>query len=156
MCSSNRSPCKNGNLEQWKILCFLVWDSRHLSLERILILEPSYSVSVTHIQLHIIILTSVVQCQLWLKIQYWMRKTDLGWLWACVPQCWLQPHRNCWTPVNSDSHKCAVLTLQICFSVKSSIVLCLRPWEFSPSEKNNLPDVLISPVRLWFYIRRIF
>lgn len=43
--------------------------------------------------------------------------------------------------------------LFLCQILYCSVFEALRIFSI---RKNNLPDVLISPVRLWFYIRRIF
>lgn len=156
MCDSNRSSRKNGNLEQSKILGFLIRDSRHLSLERILVLEPGYSVSITHSQLHTIIFISVVQCQLWLEIRYLMRRTlSSGGCGVVSPGVGFSPIVTAgpqWTqtPTNVQHWFCKSISLW------NPLLFCVWGLKNSLHQKNNLPDVLISPVRLWFYIRRIF
>lgn len=91
----------------------------------------------------------------------WEGLCSVGWLCGSFPWCWLWPHLSCWTPVNLDASKwpwdgmCDVKAANLfccevlyCSRFEALRILSIR--------RNNLPDVLISPVHWRLYIRRIF
>lgn len=104
------------------------------------ILQPGYSVSVIHPPSHPYLSTAPMLALTGVQVSD--EKGFVLWGGSVVPSpdVGFDPILAAglqwtWTPRNGRGMGCVTLRLQICFAVKSSIVLGLRPWEFSPSEE---------------------